>query len=225
MIGPERRRHITSIEVIFRGPCASDAFGLLDECTRLRKLWIQVNWETTRFTKAPQKNLFLARGAGALKKIRGLKDLDLRVRESQAYALTKSVIADVELLFETELKSLQSVAQGLDISTTKGSKTYQTLCPNYRKYDLDHVEEFERVLREEMGKDREPARGNKGHSIVGADTPSAGDANVQNSGKSLREDRVLRSKRMSKLSQGRVSRKSRAIAKRHAKRPAERTRG
>ncbi len=166
MFCPERRSHITKIQFLFQGYRAREAFELLGECGNLKKLWIGVTWGTTRGSKRPQDNLWLARGAGALRPIRGLNNLDLRVRETHNWG--KHLDANLAVHFDTDRKTIQSRAQQLDNSGwIRGTTFGQVWSAHRRRYAWDHVEEFERVLRDEMGKDREPAKGKKGHGIVG----------------------------------------------------------
>jgi len=145
-----------------------------------------------------------------------LNNLDLRVREIHQWG--NHFHADLAVHFDTDRKTIQSRAQ-LDNS----GWIFGQVWSSHQRYTWEHVEEFERVLREEMGKDREPARGKKGHGIVGVDFSSSGCVDVQTSGQTGLDRRSRR--RMRRVSQGRVLKKTRSMPERRAKQPAKRTAG
>jgi hypothetical protein len=94
MIGPERRRWVRSVmfQLIsgFRySPKAMKtqdvfklAFDVLADCTHLRKLYIGVSDQTTDGLPArKEQDLFAVKEWGCFDSVRGLREIDLRVRE------------------------------------------------------------------------------------------------------------------------------------------------
>jgi hypothetical protein len=131
MIGEERRLCIKSIEIFWQGERRREAARLVGECINLQKLYIGVGCATTRHTKNPQDNLWLSRGVGQLKKIRALPSLDLRVREVNGWGAWVPWP-----VFELPIKGVQQ-------------RMFMVWPP---KFDARHIREFEKGLKEEMGK-------------------------------------------------------------------------
>ena len=137
MIGQERRQCIRSIEIFWQGERCREAAELIGECISLQKLYIGVGCNTTQYTKLPQADLWLARGVGQLKKIRGLPDLDLRVREVNNWGRWCQWP-----VFELSIVEVHQ-------------RMFQTWPP---KFDHRHIAEFAKGLKEAMAKAGEEVR-------------------------------------------------------------------
>lgn len=130
MIGEERRQCIKSIEILWQGERRREAAEMLAECINLQRLYIGVSSSTTDYTKYPQQNLWVSRGIGQLKKIRGFPNLDLRVREVIQWGKWCQFP-----LFELSI-----------------SEALQCIFKNWHsKFNARHIEEFEKGLKEQIG--------------------------------------------------------------------------
>ncbi|ESZ97570.1 hypothetical protein SBOR_2027 [Sclerotinia borealis F-4128] len=81
MIGTQRRACLRRVHFHFAGCQTSEAFQLLGECKALRSLQIAVSRQTMSSSRQPQRDLMTARGASALRKIRGMENLVVEVVE------------------------------------------------------------------------------------------------------------------------------------------------
>jgi hypothetical protein len=151
MIGEERRQCIRSLEVEWQGDCPGEAAELVGECISLQRLYIAVGIRTTKYTKHPQRNLWAARGFSQLREIRGLPDLDLRVREVccwgpiRSWPISELPIHDVRSLAKVEeCRSFHLQRRHNEILDT----------PLFPFFAADHIAEIENSLKVEMGRAR-----------------------------------------------------------------------
>ncbi|RDW75718.1 hypothetical protein BP5796_06539 [Coleophoma crateriformis] len=133
MIGEQRRKYITNVEVQFQGSRAREAFELLAESNSLQKLYIGVCADTTKFTRNPQKNLWASRGITPLRALRGQPNLKVVARQSHYWWPGLCVNWDAEM--KNEHPRTSSVPR------------YQTGPPIFEE---THVEDFERTLEKEI---------------------------------------------------------------------------
>jgi hypothetical protein len=182
MIGEERRECIRSIEVFWQGERQREAAELVGECINLQKLYIGVGCGTTRHTKHPQQNLWLSRGVGQLRKMCGFPNLDLRVREVSNWGPWCQWP-----VFELAVREAQRYMFPVSLS----------------KFDAGHIAEFEKGLKEEMGR---AVQGSEAEEVeVEEPAQALGLANVKTKEST---NRVLRTRKVdTEMSHGRRKRK------------------
>ncbi|KAI9830513.1 MAG: hypothetical protein M1819_005471 [Sarea resinae] len=105
MIGSECRCRIHHIRTWVRGCQAKDAFELLAQCTSLRTLSLVVNYETLEGTKHPQEDLLAARGMKSLRKVRGLRNLEIVHDKTRGAWFRDAHVQEVTDILRSELTS------------------------------------------------------------------------------------------------------------------------
>jgi hypothetical protein len=124
MIGPERRRWVRNIKLFlisgfrysFKAMKTQDvfklAFDLLADCIQLRKLYIGVSDQTTDGLPAKkEQNLFAVKEWGCFDSVRGLGEIDLKVREVSEWDgdLSEGAVN----IFEVDVKETWKWRRGL----------------------------------------------------------------------------------------------------------------
>ncbi|TGO65567.1 hypothetical protein BOTNAR_0077g00100 [Botryotinia narcissicola] len=134
MIGEEKRLCIRHVYFQFSGIQRVDAFTLLGECKSLRTFRIGVGQDTMSGSKQPKLDLMAARGLSTLRKIRGMENL---------------VVDVVEM--DQPSRSTYSLPYTESLDVTSESPYFNP----------EKVQEFARVLTEEMNLKEETPEQNK----------------------------------------------------------------
>lgn len=139
-IGKENRAAIRQLEFVWGYECPMQQVSLLGECVNLQRLHIGVN-RTMMPGMGCTQNIWKAYGVGTLRAIRGLPSLDLKVRAVGKFRIG----GEISAIFEGDQPTRRGVAQS--------DRFYAGFW--FGRFDDGVLGEFQAVLKEELGRDRE----------------------------------------------------------------------
>ncbi|KAF4634446.1 hypothetical protein G7Y89_g3657 [Cudoniella acicularis] len=178
MIGDRGRRYLKSIEVCLRSVSEDAyvfsvdikrvtryAFNLLADCKLLRKLYIGVLDTTTSSMTKNRGNLIAFAGSGCFSAVRGLQQLDLRVREvSYKSPWTPDLFERESCSGTYKLEYIQAFESFLLAEMTSpkikpGNKTDESEDPKGDCLGEEQVSERDRKHRKTMKASKQPQQG------------------------------------------------------------------